>query len=193
MQVRGELLTPGIVRIEGSGDTEITACEAGSLSVTVFRVREGVAGSAHIVLGSFVGDICEAKAGSSTFICGDDLTGNERSLTLRHGKRRGGLLIVPIEVTDAFGMKAFGLEVKYSADKMTFLGVEPTELTRDFVAVDGNEVSSGVVKIGGYSMSGIQDMQSGVIVKLVFQASESTGQVEITRILDDLQNYLIVK
>ncbi|MGD8540072.1 MAG: cohesin domain-containing protein [Candidatus Aminicenantes bacterium] len=193
MQVRGELLIPGVVRIEGNGDTAITTREAGSLNVVVFKVKEGVAGSAHIVLGSFVGDICDAKAGSSTFLCGDDLTGNERSLTLRHGKRSGRLHIIPVEVTDAFDMKAFGLEVKYSADKMTFLGVEPTELTRDFVAVDGNEVSSGVVRIGGYSMSGIQDMKSGGLVELVFQVSESGGQVEITRILDDLQDYLIVK
>jgi hypothetical protein len=96
-------------------------------------------------------------------------------------------------VTDAFDMKAFGLELRYSADKMTFLGVEPTELTRDFVAVDGNEVASGVVRIGGYSMSGIQDMGSGVLVELVFQVSESGGDIEITRILDDLKDYLILK
>jgi hypothetical protein len=96
-------------------------------------------------------------------------------------------------VTDAFDMKAFGLELRYSADKMTFLGVGPTELTRDFVAVDGNEVASGVVKIGGYSMSGIQDMSSGVLVELVFQVSESGGDIEITRILDDLKDYLIVR
>jgi hypothetical protein len=112
---------------------------------------------------------------------------------LRHGRKSRGLLVVPVEVTDAFDMKAFGLELKYSADKMTFLGVEPTELTRDFVAVDGNEVANGVVRIGGYAMSGIQDMRSGVLVELIFQTSESGGDIEITRILDDLKNYLIVK
>ena len=193
VHVSGEVETPGVVRIEGIGDTGITTQEAGSLSVVIFHVREGVAGSAHIVLANFIGDILEAKAGSSTFVCGEDLTGEERSLTLRHGRKSGGLLVVPVEVTNAFDMKAFGFEVKYSTDKMTFLGVEPTELTRDFVAINGNELESGMVRIGGYSMSGIQEMTGGALVELIFQLSESGGEVEIIRVVDDLQNFLIVK
>jgi len=193
MHVSGKVETPGVVRIEGIGDAGITTQEAGSLSVVVFHVREGVAGSAHIVLANFIGDILEAEAGSSTFVCGEGLTGEERSLTLRRGRKSGGLLVVPVEVTDAFDIKAFGLEVKYSTDKMTFLGVEPTELTRDFVAIDGNEVSNGVVRIGGYSMSGIQEMTNGALVELIFQLNESRGDIEITRVLDDLQDFLIVK
>jgi hypothetical protein len=193
VHVSGEVETPGVVRIEGIGEVGITTQEAGSLSVVVFHVREDVAGSAHIVLGNFIGDILEAEAGNSTFVCGKDLTGEERSLTLRHGRTNGGLLVVPVEVTDAFDIKAFGLEVKYSTDKMTFLGVEPTELTRDFVAVDGNELASGVVRIGGYSMSGIQDMANGTLVELIFQLSEARGEVEIIRVVDDLKDFLIVK
>jgi len=193
MQVSGETKTPGVIRIEGMGDTEIATQEAGSLSVVVFHVREGVAGSAHIVLANFIGDILEAEAGSSTFVCGEDVTGKERSLTLRHGRKSGGLLVVPVEVTDAFDMKAFGFEVKYSTDKMTFLGVEPTDLTRDFVAINGNELESGIVRIGGYSMSGIQELTSGALVELIFQLSESGSEVEIIRVVDDLQNFLIVK
>jgi hypothetical protein len=193
MQVRGEVETPGVVRIEGFGETGIERRETGSLSVVVFQVRGEAAGSAHIVLGNFFGDILDAEAGSSMFVCGEDVTGKERSLTLGHGRKSGGLLVVPLEVTDAFDMKAFGLEVTYEADKMTFLGVEPTELTRDFVAVDGNEVAHGVVNIGGYSMSGIQEMTSGVLVELIFQTSESGGDIAITRILDDLKDFLIVK
>jgi hypothetical protein len=193
MHVSGKVETPGVVRIEGIGDAGITTQETGSLSVVVFHVREGVAGSAHIVLANFIGDILEAEAGSSTFVCGEGLTGEERSLTLRRGRKSGGLLVVPVEVTDAFDIKAFGLEVKYSTDKMTFLGVEPTELTRDFVAIDGNEVADGVVRIGGYSMSGIQEMANGALIELIFQLNESRGDIEIIRVLDDLQDFLIVK
>jgi hypothetical protein len=191
-KVRGEVQAPGVVRIEGIGDSEITTQEAGSLSVVVFRVKEGVMGSAHIALGNFIGDIDEARAASSTFLCGDDVTGKERSLTLRHGNRSGGLLVVPVEVTDAFEMKAFGLELRYSTENMTFLGVEPTELTKDFVAVNGNEVADGVVRIGGYGMSGIQDMANGALVDLIFQITGSRGEIEVTRITDDLQNFLII-
>jgi hypothetical protein len=76
---------------------------------------------------------------------------------------------------------------------MTFLGVEPTELTGDFVAVAGNELENGVVRIGGYSMSGIQDMANGTLVELIFQLSEARGEVEIIRVVDDLKDFLIVK
>jgi hypothetical protein len=193
MHCRGDVETPGVVRIEGYGDTEIATQEAGSLSVVIFHVREGVSGSAHIALNNFIGDILEAKAGSSTFVCGDDLTGRERSLTLGHGKKSGGLLVVPVEVTDAFDMKAFGLEVKYSTDTMTFLGVKSTELTKDFVAVGGNEVADGVVRIGGYGMSGIQELASGTLVELIFQTDESRAELEITRIEDALKDFLIIK
>jgi hypothetical protein len=193
IHVRGEVETPGAVRIEGIGDVGITTQDPGSLTVVVFQVREGAVGSAHIVLANFFGDILEAEAGSSTFICGEDLAGNERGVTLRHGRKSGGLLVVPVEVTDAFNMKAFGLEVKYSTDKMTFLGVEPAELTRDFVAVAGNEVANGVVRVGGYGMSGIQERPGGVLVELIFQLSESGGEVEIIRVDDDLKDFLIIK
>jgi hypothetical protein len=193
IEVRGEAETPGVVRIEGIGDTEISSQETGSLSVVVFHVKEGVTGSAHIVLANFIGDIHDAKAGSSTFMCGDSVTGKERSLTLGHGKRSGGLLVVPVEVTDAFDMKAFGLELRYSMDEMTFLGVEPTELSKDFIAVGGNEVADGVVRIGGYSMSGIQEITSGALVELIFQANDSRGELEIIRVDDDLKDFLIVK
>jgi hypothetical protein len=193
MHVSGEVETPGVVRIEGIGDAGITTQEPGSLSVVVFHMREGVTGSAHIALSNFIGDILEAEAGSSTFVCGENLTGEERSLTLRHSRKSGGLFVVSVEVTDAFDMKAFGFEVKYSTDKMTFLGVEPTELTTDFVAISGNELTNGVVRIGGYSMSGIQEMTSGALVELIFQLSESGGEVEIIRVVDDLQDFLIVE
>ncbi len=188
--VRGDAAAPGVVRIEGSGEEAIATQEPGSLSVVVFRVRKDVSGSAHIVLCNFLRDICEAEAGSSSFVCGEH-RGDERNLTLGQGRESDGILVVPVEVTNAFNIKAFGLEVKYTTEKMTFLGVEPTDLTGDFVAVDGNELANGVVRVGGYSMSGIQDMSSGTLVGLVFQVKESGGHLEIIRVVDDLQDFLI--
>ena len=193
IHVSGEVGTPGVVRIEGTGDAGITTQDAGSLGVVVFRVREGAAGSAHIVLANFSGDILDAEAGSSTFICGENPTGKKRGIALRPGRNNGGLLVVPVEVTDAFDLKAFGLEVKYSRDKMIFWGVEPSELTRDFVAVDGNEVANGMVRIGGYGLSGIQETPGGTLVELIFQMIESGGEVEIIRVVDDLKDFLVIK
>lgn len=189
--VRGDGTVPGVIRIEGWGEGGIATAEPGSLSVAVFHVRENVSGSAHIVLGNLSGDIYGAVAGSSTFVCGENFAGGERNLTLGPGKAERGVFVIPVEVTNAFNIKAFGVEVKFPADKMIFLGVEPTDLTGDFLAVDGNEIENGVIRVGGYSMSGIQDMAKGALVRLVFQVKESGGQVEIVRVVDDLQDFLI--
>ncbi|MDH5743362.1 MAG: cohesin domain-containing protein, partial [Candidatus Aminicenantes bacterium] len=106
---------------------------------------------------------------------------------------RGGMLMVPVKVTNAFGVKAFGLEVNYCADKMTFVGVNQTDLTDDFVAVDGNDIERGMVRIGGYSRSGIQDRSDGILVELVFQVREPGGEVEIVKAFDDLKEFIITR
>ena len=82
---------------------------------------------------------------------------------------------------------------KYSADMMYFVGVKQTDLTRDFVAVDGNDIERGVIRIGGYSMSGIQDRQNGILAELVFQVRESGGELEIIKVMDDVKDFIVLK
>jgi hypothetical protein len=102
------------------------------------------------------------------------------------------LYVVPVEVNNAFGMKAFGMELSYSSDKMTYVGVNSTELTREFVDVDGNDIEGAVLRIGGYSKSGIQDTNGGALVELVFQLKESGGEVEIVGVTDDLEEFTLL-
>ena len=102
--------------------------------------------------------------------------------------------------------------MKYPADKMTFIRVNRTDLTRDFVAVDGNDIEKdavriredfvpvngndierGMVRIGGYSMSGIQDRYNGILIELVFQVRESGGDVEIIKVVDDLKEFIVIR
>jgi hypothetical protein len=189
--VRGRDDVPGVLKIEGKGDVAIRSRESGSLCVAVFQVREGTSGNAPVVLYNFDGDIFDADAGSSIFVGGETLIKKDRTLTLGAGKEREGLFVVPVNVTNAFNVKAFGLEVKYSADKLRFVGVDRTDLTQDYIAVDGNEIASGIVRIGGYSMSGIQDWQDGILVRLKFEVSEPNGEIEITRVVDDLEAFTI--
>lgn len=210
--VRGEEEVPGVVKIEGKGEQGITGREAGSLGVVVFNVRKGINGSAPVVLLNLGGDIFRADAESSIFVRAKHLKSIERSLTLGESRERGGMLVVPVKVTNAFDVKAFGLEVKYPADKMTFVGVNRTDLTRDFVAVDGNDIErgavriredfvpvngndieKGMVRIGGYSMSGIQDRYNGILVELVFQVRESGGEIELIKVVDDLKEFIVIR
>jgi hypothetical protein len=191
--IRGEEKVPGVVRIEGTGEVGIAAREPGSLCVAVFHAREGISGSAPVVLNSLSGDICRADAESLVFVRMKPLRDEENTVTLGKSNEHEGMLVVPVKLSNAFGIKAFGLEVNYSSDKMTFMGVNRTDLTEDFVAVDGNSIERGLVRIGGYSMSGIQDTRGGILVELVFRVSEPGGKVKIIRAFDDLKKFNITR
>jgi len=191
--VKGEEEVAGVVKIEGKGEKGITGRTTGSLGVVVFNVREGINGSAPIVLHNLGGDIFRTVARSMIFVREKFQKNIGNILTIGEGRERGGMLVVPIKVTNAFGVKAFGLEVKYPADTMYFVGVKQTDLTRDFVAVDGNDIERGVIRIGGYSMSGIQDRQNGILAELVFQVRESGGELEIIKVMDDVKDFIVIR
>ena len=190
--LRGEEATPGIVNIEGIGEEGITEKETGSLCVVVFHAKKGIHGNAPLVLSDLGGDVFWTDNESMVYVRPEYFKGNENILTLGRGIVREGMLVVPVEVNNAFGMKAFGMEMNYSSDKMTFVRVNQTDLTKDFVAVDGNDIEADVVRIGGYSKSGIQDMNRGTLVELVFQLRESGGKVEIVSVMDDLEEFTIL-
>jgi hypothetical protein len=59
--------------------------------------------------------------------------------------------------------------------------------------VEGNELKAGIVRVGGYSMSGIQEEGAGVLVELVFYMKENGGEVEIVKLVDDIRDFLILK
>jgi hypothetical protein len=189
--LRGKEEIPGIVNIEGYDEEGITGNEASSLCVVIFHAREGIYGNAPIVLNNLGGDIFRTDTESMVYVRSEYFKGNENTLALGERIEREGMLVVPVEVNNAFGMKAFGFEVNYSSDMMTFVRVDQTDLTEDFVAVDGNDIEGDVVRIGGYSKSGIQDMNGGILVELVFQERESGGKVEIVDVMDDLKEFTV--
>jgi hypothetical protein len=184
--VTGEEEYPGVIKIEGEGEAGIVGEESGSLCVVVFRVREEIIGSAPFMLNSLSGEICRSDPDSMVYVRPKPSEDETTNVSLGKGFEQGGMFIVPLKVTDAFGLKAFGTEVQYSADKMTFVGVRRTDLTKNFVAVDGNEIEEGLLRIGGYGISGIKN-SDGVLVELIFQVKEAGGGLEITNSFDGLK------
>lgn len=182
--VSGEEIFPGVIKVQGDAETGILSKDKGSICVAVFRVREEMSGSAPIELHNLNGDIHEAEVKKGNFMVADYRMDEERSVTLGKYREKKGRLVLPVKVTNAFDMKAFGLELRYSTDKLTFVGVEKSKLTKDFVAVDGNELENGIIRIGGFGMSGIQKRIDGTLVKLVFEINAPGGEVEIIK-LDD--------
>jgi len=87
----------------------------------------------------------------------------------------GGLnatIKVPITIVcNSKEIKAFGLELSYDSSFLQFLGVNKGNLTGGWASVDGNEISSGTVRIGGFAGSGraIPSSSSGTIVEVSFK------------------------
>ncbi len=185
--VNGAENYPGVISIEGQGQRGITCNDPGSLCVAVFRARKEASGNAPIVLNSLSGEIRSSDADARVFVRPKPAQDQGISVSLGRGTEQGDTLVVPVHVTDAIGLKAFGLEISYTPDKMTFVGVQRTNLTENFVAVDGNDVGEGLLRIGGYAMNGIQDFDNGALVDLIFQVNEPGGEIEITDTCDDLK------
>jgi len=190
--LRGEEEVPGVVRVEGKAVRGIPSKVTGSLCVAVFNVKEGVSGKALIELFNLTEDIYEAEVGSGDFRV-ESPQMNEGTVTLEKYSYRAGVLVIPIKVNNVYNLRAFGLELKFNTDKLTFVGLEQTELTEDFVTVEGTEIEPGVIRLGGFSMNGVLGADQGVLLNLFFQEYVPGGEVEITRIYDDLKDFMVIK
>jgi len=91
-------------------------------------------------------------------------------------------------------IQVFGLELTFDSTMFQFQGVSKGSLTGDWAAVDGNEISSGTIKIGGFAGSGktIGVGSSGtiVVVKLKVTCSSCSDgqqtQLKIDNYADDI-------
>ena len=70
-------------------------------------------------------------------------------------------------------IKVFGLEVKFDADRLRFRRIENGNLTESWAAVDGNEISTGTLRVGGFMGSGnpITQGTTGNIVVVKFKVT----------------------
>ena len=63
---------------------------------------------------------------------------------------------------------------------------------------DGLEVSFrtltyGIIRVGGYGSTGLQDKTSGEFVRLVFKVKESGAKIELLKAEDDLKESILLK
>ena len=192
--VRGEESVPGVVRIEGesAGTKGIRSTVAGSLCVAVFQVKDGMTGSGRMDLCNLNDDLFEAEAASGIFKSVLPIE-DEGTVALGRVGERGGKLYVPVRLTGALGLKAFGLEISVPEDKLNFIGIERADLTEDFVFVDGFQDADGTLKVGGFAAGPNQDRSDGVLVRMVFEIKEAGGEVRIVHALDDLADFIVIR
>jgi len=178
----------GVIRVEGESEIPIGSIDTGSLAVLVFRIKKGEDARLPLTIISASGDIMTAnlKDGYFTRIREDWLD----TRLLRFGEvihLTDGTVKVPVKVSSAFNMKSFGLVLEYTPDNLTFMGVEKANLSKDFVAVDGAEMKPGVIRVGGFGMSAIQEVNPGTLFELIFTVTGGGGEIEMIKLLDDLQ------
>ena len=190
--IAGVEMSDGLIRVEGESEVPVKIRNIGSLAVLIFRVIEGPEASMPLLIFNLEGDLLNADTAEGNFHRLKLFSDEPRYINL--GKAihmHDGTVRVPVRVSTAFNVKSFGFKLEYAADKMTFIGVEKGSLTEDFVEVRGNEIEFGRVMIGAYSLSRIQEKRQDTLLELVFSIEEEGGEINVIKIFDDIENYII--
>ncbi len=195
-EIKGLVTSPGMVRIEGVAERPAASAEElGALARLVFRLREGAAGSTELVLIEPAGDLARAETRAGRAAVAENRRAENETIEI--GKplpQPDGTLTVPVAVSEAFGIGAFGIELSYEPSELQFLGVRRTDRTRSFAAVDAQEDGTGRLRVGGYRASGILERGRADLVELVFlPLTAGAPKIEIRGLVDDLIRFTIKK
>ncbi|MGP8330225.1 MAG: cohesin domain-containing protein [Methanosarcinaceae archaeon] len=103
----------------------------------------------------------------------------------------GEEIIFEIQLKNPQALQAFGLDLGYPDELLTFVEVIPAGLTENWQLIDGRENLTGVVTIGGFSPQAITTAATGSLVQVVFQVKENAqgcGDLWLFNPKDDLAN-----
>ncbi len=189
-EIEGLEIAAGIVRISGQAPEPVATAESeGAVVCVVLEARTRTSGEGRFFVTGLGGDLAGAEAGEGTVV----LDERPRALkTIAPGParlRENGVQAIPIELSEVFGLAAFGAEIGFDPQAYRFMGVRRTRFTEGFIGVDGNEISPGILRIGGYAAAGVQKKGTGEIVELLFlRLGAGGGSIEILELTDDLRN-----
>jgi parallel beta-helix repeat protein len=109
---------------------------------------------------------------------------------------RDGYVFVPIIIDNPIDIDAFGFDLVFPSNVLTFLILENAELTEGYEQLDSNVISfqdtnHKILRVGGYNIHSDQTLSSGVLVTLVFKV---TGEfkdpipLSVIATYDDIKN-----
>jgi hypothetical protein len=131
---------------------------------------------------------CGSRSASGTL---QEIPARLRNISLGQIEELGNNEIaLPIMIDDPADLDAFGFDVMFPSDQLTFLGVQSAGFVRSFDQVDGHIIADGITRIGGYSIEPIREQNPGVLVKLIFRVTDmniNAFEFNITRTVDDIK------
>jgi len=182
----------GMVRIEGVGQFPITERQIGSLAVAFFLVKEGLQDSLPIYIYNQGNDIYDTETERGIFTRLENFDQNPRSIVLGEAViGLDGMVRIPLEISEKFNIKSFGLEIRYSTANLEFVRIERSRTGSEFSSIQANEVNDGIVRVGGYGRNEIQETGPGRLVELIFIRTDLGGEIEIIQLFDDIQDFFI--
>jgi hypothetical protein len=187
--------TPGVdgmVRIEGMSQIPVNEKQVGALAVAVFLVKEGQRESLPIYIYNPSHDIYDADTASGVFTRLENLVQNPGSVFLGEAViGLDGTVKIPLEISEKFNIKSFGMEIRYSTPDLEFVAIERAKTGSEFSSIQAYEVSEGVVRIGGYGRNETQEFGPGRLLELLFFKTGIGGEIEIIQLYDDIQDFFI--
>ncbi len=100
-------------------------------------------------------------------------------------------ITVPVRINNPFNIKSFGFDLIFDSGTLEFAGIEIGSLLNGFTMVDANEISEGVVRVGGFSSEPILTSSPSVLVRLKFRVlgrAKEPSPLSITNTVDDIKN-----
>ncbi len=190
--VRGTKQMDGLIKVEGDSKVPIKDRSMGSLAIAVFKVKEGLDATLPIILFNTDKDIFDVKKQKGFFNRHNGFRDVPRLLIQGKGEMwPDGTYRIPIRVSSGFNIASFGLVFRYPIEKMAFLGVKKGDLTKNYLDLDGNEIEAGIVRVGGYSLSEIQNRKPGILFELIFSIHGDEDEIEILETFDDIKDFVI--
>jgi cohesin domain-containing protein len=101
----------------------------------------------------------------------------------------GGTVEIPVMVSGASNVDAFGMTLEYDATGLSYVSTAPGTATSDWAAVSGNETTPGQITIGGFKGAGapVNGMGQLFVVTLACEDHLSTSDLTLSDLVDDVR------
>jgi len=184
---------PGLIHIEAEGQEPIQSDDFGSLALITFRVKDGEDMSLPLQVLNPLRDLGAVELGEGMFFRSETVRADLKWVSLGNPvPAPNSLVVIPVHLNDLFGLKAFGFDMSFSAEQLTFLGIRQAG-EDGFIDIQAEEIESGRLRVGAFRMSEDLRREPGLLVELVFMKKSGGGEVRLEALVDDLATAVITR